>query len=348
MREIRNEAGIREIRDLEDHLAERARREQQHRDNLLEAASRLDARAVFQEMKRFKRESGEFEGGFSTKDRRAREDTQKQIDQVNETAKKRREAEQANDEQRIAEIVAAFEEQKAVELEQKEERRQAIIDEFTENMAELDRQNAEKLQQIRDQAIREKMELERKAAEQINTLAGTEGKKLQIVQQSNAQTLAEMNKWANAWNAQVRAALSSSLDNGPSRAAVIQPPIPSASRSSLMTSAVNERVAANYSVPKGRFFASGTADTGMGGWTDPREGVLNATTAQIARDILGANYTQPQMQNFLRSGAGGNQYGDVNIYGDVGNYSRSELMEVFMQAVERREAQRLHMPGVRP
>jgi hypothetical protein len=331
--EIRSNAATRQKQELQDHLDDMAERERRHRLSLIEAASNLDAKSIFEQQSRFNAETKTLEAGFAKKQERQQEQIDREVAQVNEAARAKMEAERANDQARIDELMVAFEEQKQLELEQKEERRQAIIDEFNERQAELEQQAKERIQQIQNQAILEKNAVERKAAEQIAILGQTEGRKLDIIRKSNAETLAEMNAWASKWNAKVRDALRSSLDgsslSSSSRTSVVQPVIPSASRSSTMTMAA-PKPASSFD----RSFASGTANTGMGGWTDPGEGVLNATTAQIARDILGANYTQPMMQNYLARG-GGRGPTEINLTIPISGVSDPHMAAELMAAKAR-------------
>jgi hypothetical protein len=331
--EIRGNAATRQKQELQDHLDDMAERERRHRLSLIEAASNLDAKSIFEQQTRFNAETKTLEAGFAKKQERQQEQIDREVAQVNEAARAKMEAERANDQARIDELMVAFEEQKQLELEQREERRQAIIDEFNERQAELEQQAKDRIQQIQNQAILEKQQIERKAAEQIAILGQTEGRKLDIIRKSNAETLAEMNAWASKWNAKVKDALRSSLDgsslSSSSRASVAPTVTPTASRSSTMTMAA-PKPASSFD----RSFASGTANTGMGGWTDPGEGVLNATTAQIARDILGANYTQPMMQNYLARG-GGRGPTEINLTIPISGVSDPRMAAELMAAKAR-------------
>ena len=96
-----------ETRRIEDFQRERERRERQHRESLLDAASRLDARSILEQQRQFAREEREAQDDFNLETRRRKEEFDLREQQEKDAFKRR-----------LDQAEAAFREQERREREQ--------------------------------------------------------------------------------------------------------------------------------------------------------------------------------------------------------------------------------------
>jgi hypothetical protein len=161
----------------EDYRKNRERAERDHRDNLLDAAARLDATAVFNEQKRFARESADAKDAHDEAISDAQEGLQERIDQERENLAERIQQEQEAhaerlqdareaDAERLADMQADFAEQQRLEDEDRAIRLQRMAEDHAaqlasmatanaEQMAEIDRQEAEELKSAQEAHLKE-------------------------------------------------------------------------------------------------------------------------------------------------------------------------------------------------
>ncbi len=108
-----------EIRRTEDFQRERARRERQHRESLLDAASRLDARSILEQQRQFAREQREAKDDFdletqrrkaefSLRERQEKDAFKRRLDQAEAAFREQERRERAQYQRSIAQQNAAF------------------------------------------------------------------------------------------------------------------------------------------------------------------------------------------------------------------------------------------------
>lgn len=143
--DVREEATRREVAWREEHqerIAEieqdyartRERRERDHRDRLFDAAARLDAVAVFEEQRRFARETEDA-------DEAHRERLSDEREGYDERLKEAR----ANDERRLGQMREAFDLQRAQEDEDRQIRLERMAEDHAAQLAEMDRAHGERI-----------------------------------------------------------------------------------------------------------------------------------------------------------------------------------------------------------
>lgn len=161
----------------EDYRKSRERAERDHRDNLLDAAARLDATAVFNEQKRFAREQADAKDARDEAISDAQEGLQERIEQERDNlaeriaqeqeahAERLQEARDA-DAERLADMQADFAEQQRLEDEDRAVRLQRMAEDHAaqlasmaaaqaEQMAEIDRAEAEELRSAQEAHLKE-------------------------------------------------------------------------------------------------------------------------------------------------------------------------------------------------
>lgn len=129
-----------------DAARERERMEEDHQDNLLSAASRLDARAVAEEQRRYNRQRTRFE-----------EDLQQRIDDERAAHQERIAQAREADEERLADLAEFHERRKAREDEDRAVRLARMEEDHEAQLAQFDEQQERRIQQIRDQATEERV-----------------------------------------------------------------------------------------------------------------------------------------------------------------------------------------------
>lgn len=143
----------------EEAARDRERMEQDHYDNLIDAAANLDATAVFREQRRFGREQTRFE-----------EDLQRRIDQENEAHETRIQQAREADQQRIEDMRKFHERRLAREDEDRAVRLARMEEDHNRQLAELDRTHQERVQQINNQAREQRAELDRAFMKELHDL----------------------------------------------------------------------------------------------------------------------------------------------------------------------------------
>ena len=148
---------VERIADIEEKYNRDAeRRAADHADKLIDAAGRLDAKAVAEEQRRFAREREDAQDARDEQVAEARESLQEQIDDQRDALQRRIEEQRANDARRIEDMKAAFEEQKAQEDIERGIRLARQAEDHNDQLGELARQHSERIQQIKDQAADER------------------------------------------------------------------------------------------------------------------------------------------------------------------------------------------------
>lgn len=141
------------VEDIEENYREdRERAEKEHRDRLLSAAGQLDAIAVLEERKRWKRENEEREKGHKKALEDQRENLQKQIDEAKEAYEERLEDARKADARRLEDMAADRARQLADEEEDRAIRNARAAEDYQDQLDELDRQHQLTLQRLADEA----------------------------------------------------------------------------------------------------------------------------------------------------------------------------------------------------
>jgi hypothetical protein len=149
LREDANE----KLADVEEkYQKEREKREEDHRDKLLKAAGQLDAIAILEERKRWKRENEEAEEAHSEQVKELKENLQEQIDEANEAHRERLEDAREADAKRLEDMRLNRQRQLEDENEDRRIRKERAAEDHGEQIAEMDRQHEATLQRLKEEA----------------------------------------------------------------------------------------------------------------------------------------------------------------------------------------------------
>lgn len=166
-------------RDLQDEIAKIIR---ESRIRVLEAASQLDARAVFEEQRRTRARIAELKDDSDKQAEERRKETEDKIAQLQDDFK-REEAKRAEAFQRK---LAELDKQKNRELQQ------------------LQQQHNARLYELQNQYNRERQQMNNKFAQELNDLAGQNGRMLNLHRAGQAQIEYELLAWYSRMQAQFR------------------------------------------------------------------------------------------------------------------------------------------------
>jgi hypothetical protein len=151
------EATAKRISDIEENYRRnRERAERTHRDNLLDAAARLDATAVFNEMRRFNREAEEAKTAHDDQISQEQENLAERLQQEQENHAERLAEAREADAERLEDMQEAFEEQKAQEDEDRALRLERMAEDHADQLAEMDSAHALRIEQINQHAAEER------------------------------------------------------------------------------------------------------------------------------------------------------------------------------------------------
>lgn len=154
--ELREDANKRLSDQEERYQRDRVRAERDHRDRLFDAAARLDAVAVFEEQRRFARESQDAAENHGEQRRAALEQlAEREADERKSHERRLQDAREA-DAQRIEDLREAFERQRQEEDEDRAQRLERMRQDHAQQLADLDRQHGQRLAQIDRQAAEER------------------------------------------------------------------------------------------------------------------------------------------------------------------------------------------------
>lgn len=136
----------------EDYREDREKAEKEHRDRLLKAAGQLDAIAVLEERKRWKRENEEREKKHKEALEDQRKSLQKQVDEAKEAFEERLEDARKADAKRLEDMAADRARQLADEDEDRAIAKARAAEDYQDQLDEMDRQHAITLQRLADEA----------------------------------------------------------------------------------------------------------------------------------------------------------------------------------------------------
>ena len=213
--------GNERLTELEDRYnKDRERAQQDHRDRLMSAAARLDAVAVFEEQRNYKRQQQDAADSYEEQRKKTLDALNKQLADLKENYDERNaEAKAADAErlsdmreafilqrdearqdaaQRLADAQEAFAQRLADEDADRAIQAQRRAEDHAQQLAQLAQAQAERMAKIDDQTAREKKALEEQFLEELSSLGLHNENWLKIQEERQKQSL-EM--WEKYWDA---------------------------------------------------------------------------------------------------------------------------------------------------
>lgn len=295
------EAQAKAQRDLQSEIAKILR---ESRIRVLEAAAQLDARAVFEEQRRTRARIAELG-----------------LEADEEAAERKRQADE-----RVKDLQDEFAREEAKRAEA-----------FQRQLADLERQKNRELQQLQQghyntlrelasQYQRERNLRQQQFITELNDLAQQNGRMLSIHRLGQFQIEYELLAWYNRMQSQLRAQTPTTSPTGVTVLGTSYGTNPYA------------QIPSGYYVPTA--YQTGTSfvpDTTLYK-LHKGEGVMTPEVNQIARRMLGGNYTQAQLARLMAGGgAGGHQSFDFSgmqiVLGDVGDRSDAQVSGMIEDAL---------------
>lgn len=154
----------------EDYNKDRERAERDHRNRLLDAAARLDAVAVREEMRRFADQTADADDGYKERVDKERENLNERIAEEQKAHERRLQDQRDADAERLEDMQRAFTEQTAEEDFERQLRLQRQAEDFANQLAQQETAQAERLAQISRQAAQERAAVDESFMEQLNQL----------------------------------------------------------------------------------------------------------------------------------------------------------------------------------
>jgi hypothetical protein len=154
----------------EDYNKDRERAERDHRNRLLDAAARLDAVAVREEIRRFADQTTDAEDGYKERVDKERENLDERIAEEQKAHVRRLQDQRDANAERLEDMQRAFAEQTAEEDFERQLRLQRQAEDFATQLAQQDVAHAERLAQISRQAAQERAAVDESFMEQLNQL----------------------------------------------------------------------------------------------------------------------------------------------------------------------------------
>lgn len=150
------------LQEIEEKFAEdREKSVRDHRDRLLSAAGSLDAIAVLEERKRWRREQEERNKGHQKAVEENREQLEETLADAREAYEERLEDAHRADEERLQDMREARAQQIADEDEDRAIQKARREEDYQDQLDELDAQHVKRIQQINDQAAKEREQFEK-------------------------------------------------------------------------------------------------------------------------------------------------------------------------------------------
>lgn len=145
------------VQELQEKYAEeREKSEKDHLDRLLSAAGQLNAIAVLEERKRYRRENEERDKAHKEQLQEARDNLDEQLEDAREAYEERLADAREADQERLRDMQEARDQQLADEDEDRGIRLARAQEDHDDQLAELDRQHGLRLKQISDEAQKER------------------------------------------------------------------------------------------------------------------------------------------------------------------------------------------------
>lgn len=194
--EAREDADER-LADLEeDYQDDRKKRAKDYRDDLLDAAGRLDAKAVADAQRKFKRQEEDAKESYDKQREDAKEQLQERIDDANEAHQRQLEEARANDAERLQDMKDDHAKRQAQEDEDRRIRNGDRAQDHSDQLTEMDRAHGERIKQINEQAAKElKQHNENHEAEMTRLNAADEAMRKRV----EARDKLLLDSWEKFW-----------------------------------------------------------------------------------------------------------------------------------------------------
>jgi hypothetical protein len=292
------------------------RLQEEHRMSLLDAASRLDARAVADEQRRYKQR---------------RRDIKRELDRSTKEAveahEERLEVARDADEERIKDMKDAFKEEQRLAEEDRRIRLQRMKEDHRDQLREMDSQHWRRLNQIQQHGWEERQQLDYEFQQELTQLGLHQDDWLTAQEQGQQESLAAFQDWWDQMAATVGGTDTGGVIGGTDTGGVI-----------------------------GGRQGGGPVATGglyeLHGTRSRPEYVLSADTTRMISGMLGGGFTQGQLVGAV-AGAGGGGGANITIHpgafnipihgapgqsaADIGAEVRRELEDLFRSIIRSAE-----------
>lgn len=313
---IQDQARQDEIKAERDHEREMADMQREHRENLLEAAARLDAWAVFNEMKQFRERKSQAEQGYQNQRDQERESVQKHIQSVQERVA----TDNAADAARIEKMKADFAEQESVRQADYKAKKQEMIQQGNEESALIDEQFRKRYTKIDAQHTKELQAENTRFVNEFNALGVHNGRMLNLYKTG----LSDLERETNNWFLQEQNNISKrAVASGYSGPIVTYGPVATSPSAAPAGTPVVTPIAPptiTYTPPSaalpyqptkhvgGSGRAGGTSWANTGDWVHAGEVVASRPVGDLMRRALGSDFTQADLAAVFSQ-----RRGDVSI-----------------------------------
>lgn len=221
--DARSEANKRLLKVDQDFAKQRERALRDHSDRLLDAAGRLDAKAIYEEQRNFARQQKDAEEAHEDQRKEIQESLQERIDQQRKAAERQLEEARKADRQRLDDMRAALEQQRADEDEDRAIRKSRAEEDFQHQLEQQDIEQGLRIQQIRDNAAEQRTALQQAFNDEMialglhNIAVETERKRAQDAE------LKAIEPFTKAWFGTIREAMEAAMAGQPIQGPPTQP-----------------------------------------------------------------------------------------------------------------------------
>lgn len=342
---------------LADHLKEMERLDRESKQRLQDAAQRLDAIAVANELRTAQDRKTDAEERFRTESDEASARLQEAIQAEKDASARRLQEAAANDEREIQQMRERFAIEEAENARIFQEKMSELVARQAEERALLDDQHKKRLEDIAKAELQAKEEREKRLNDELANQGVHQAKILQIVQQGQlnveAAWQAHMARLA-AITAQTVTPIISSFLNSIKQIPLVNTALnvgqnlfsninrmiqPTATPTRTAT-----RPVGSAPFPGMAAYALGTSDIPMDGVAMLHAGEIvgNPEVGDLARRLLGNNFSQGQLAGAIARGAGGGRGGGISIgsfspsivLGDIGQRTDDEIMSLARRGMD--------------
>lgn len=293
------------IRAAEDFNRQKERDEREHRNNLMDAASRFDALGIIREMRAYNEKRTQANEDFTASQKQRSEELQQRLEQEAEAHDREMDELRGNNRQRLNEL------------------RQQYAEEY--------RAAQDKLLRLRDTHIRELSELDQKLArereirqrayiEQFNSLAGSLNNQITIARQGQAQIQADLRVWWTNMRNEMNAILN-------------------AQGAPIVGTTPPKNGGWGGGPPEDFFASGGPIPRDMIAGVHAGEEIITADVARQLRSVMGGSINQPALVAAAAGGMGGGMsIGSISVgpiiagpgqsVQDIAEAVRNELLNI--------------------
>lgn len=301
--DIRSEGADRIAQIEEEAARNRERAERDHRFRLFDAARRLDATAVANELRTFSTQQSDASIDLARRLEQERANIEQRIQQEQQGHQQRLEQAKAADDQRIADMVEQFERQKELEDEDRAIALKRSAEDHKAQLAELARSHQEQLKEIQTSKQKELATLQVEHQKQLAEIQKEKAAELAEYQEANGKQLDAVKTGNEAKLLEQEAGQERSLDSHRQYWDEVN---------KIASEAIaNVKGDPSVKKPKGTIIVQGTPASYQHGGPVPNTGlaflhsgehVLNPTTTAAVQGMLGNGFTQGQLLSALASG----------------------------------------------